>query len=121
MADTRLATVLIGAAIGGAGFSAFLIGYTTLLQRSTGADLQGRVFTAAEATAGVPYCLTLALAVLGIGLVDYRYLLVGSMLLMALAGAYLSRGDAVASPRTRSSSGSPRRRRAPARRPAPAP
>lgn len=118
MAEPRLAPVLIGAAVGGAGFSAFLIGYTTLLQRSTGADLQGRVFTAAEAAAGVPYCLTLALGVVGVGLVDYRLLLMASMLLMALAGAYLSRG---AAPRTRSSSGAPRRRRAPARRPAPAP
>ena len=92
MIDPHLAPVLVGACIGGAGFTAFLIGYTTLLQRSTGAELQGRVFTAAEATAGIPYCLTLGLAVVGIGLVDYRLLLVGSMLLMAVAGAYLSRG-----------------------------
>ncbi|MEA2399140.1 MAG: hypothetical protein QOK25_2696 [Thermoleophilaceae bacterium] len=91
MVDAQLTTVLVGACLGGAGFSAFLIGYTTLLQRSTGSELQGRVFTAAEATAGVPYCLTLGLAVVGIGLVDYRTLLVGSMLLMALAGTYLSR------------------------------
>jgi hypothetical protein len=96
MVDSRLTTVLIGAAIGGAGFSAFLIGYTTLLQRSTGAELQGRVFTAAEAAAGVPYCATLGLAVVGIGLVDYRILLVASMLLLAVAGAYLSRGPVIA-------------------------
>jgi hypothetical protein len=92
MVDPHLATVLVGAALGGAGFAAFLIGYTTLLQRSTGTELQGRVFTAAEAAAGVPYCAALGFAVVGIGLVDYRVLLVGSMLLMALAGLYLGRG-----------------------------
>ena len=75
--------MLVGSAVGGAGFAAFLIGYTTLLQRSTGAELQGRVFTAAEAAAGIPYTLTLALAVVGIGLVDYRLLLVGSMVVLA--------------------------------------
>jgi MFS family permease len=92
MATPDLATVLIGSCLGGAGFAAFLIGYTTLLQRSTATELQGRVFTAAEATAGVPYTMMLGLAVLGIGLVDYRVMLTGGMLVLALAGAYLSRG-----------------------------
>jgi MFS transporter len=96
MASPDLALVLVGSAIGGAGFSAFLIGYTTLLQRSTATELQGRVFTAAEATAGVPYTAMLALAVLGIGLVDYQVLLAAGMLVLALAGAYLGRGAATA-------------------------
>jgi hypothetical protein len=92
MADPNLVTVLLGSALCGAGFSAFLIGYTTLLQRSTTTELQGRVFTAAEATAGVPYTAMLGLTVLGIGLVDYRVLLMAGMLVLALAGAYLARG-----------------------------
>jgi hypothetical protein len=99
MASPDLALVLIGSAIGGAGFSAFLIGYTTLLQRATATELQGRVFTAAEATAGVPYTAMLALAVLGIGLVDYRVILAGGMLVLALAGTYLGRGGAPMAPR----------------------
>jgi hypothetical protein len=96
MASPSLPWVLVGSTIGGAGFSAFLIGYTTLLQRSTATELQGRVFTAAEATAGIPYTTMLGLAVLGIGLVDYRLLLVAGMLVLALAGAYLGRGAAIA-------------------------
>jgi hypothetical protein len=92
MADQNLVTVLVGSAVGGAGFSAFLVGYTTLLQRSTTTELQGRVFTAAEATAGVPYTAMLGLAVLGIGLVDYRVLLTVGMFVLAFAGAYLARG-----------------------------
>src|SRR5436309_15376058 len=92
MADPVFACVLVGSAIGGAGFSAFLIGYTTLLQRSTTTELQGRVFTAAEATAGVPYTTMLGLAVLGVGLVDYRVMLTAGMLVLAAAGAYLGRG-----------------------------
>ena len=98
MAEPSLPVVLAGSAIGGAGFSAFLIGYTTLLQRSTATELQGRVFTAAEAAAGVPYTTMIALAVLGIGLVDYRVLLTAGMLVLGLAGAYLSRGAPVATP-----------------------
>lgn len=94
MASPHMAAVLIGSAIGGAGFSAFLIGYSTLLQRATSRELQGRVFTAAEATAGVPYTVMLGLAVLGIGLVDYRVILTASMLVLAVAGAYLGRGPA---------------------------
>jgi hypothetical protein len=94
MAEPTLPVVLAGSAIGGAGFSAFLIGYTTVLQRATGSELQGRVFTAAEAAAGVPYTTMIGLGVLGIGLVDYRVLLAGGMLVLALAGAYLSRGAA---------------------------
>ena len=96
MAEPSLALVLIASAIGGAGFSGFLIGYTTLLQRSTATELQGRVFTAAEATAGVPYTAMLGLAVLGVGLVDYRLILAAGMLVLALAGAYLGRGAAIA-------------------------
>src|ERR687886_2886106 len=96
MAEPSLALVLAGSCVGGAGFSAFLIGYSTLLQRATATELQGRVFTAAEAAAGVPYTTMIGLAVLGIGLVDYRVLLAVGMLVLAIAGAYLSRGAPVA-------------------------
>jgi len=92
MTEPALGPVLVGSCTGGAGFSAFLIGYTTLLQRSTATELQGRVFTAAEATAGIPYTAMLGLAVLGIGLVDYRVMLAAGMLVLAVAGAYLVRG-----------------------------
>jgi hypothetical protein len=98
MAEPTLSVVLVGSAIGGAGFSAFLIGYTTVLQRSTATELQGRVFTAAEAAAGVPYTTMIGLTALGIGLVDYRVLLTIGMLVLALAGAYLSRGAPLAAP-----------------------
>ena len=98
MANPTMTSVLLGSTLGGAGFSAFLIGYTTLLQRSTATELQGRVFTAAEATAGIPYTGMLGLAVLGIGFVDYRLILVAGMLILALAGAYLGRGERVPAP-----------------------
>jgi hypothetical protein len=98
MAEPTLGVVLAGSAIGGAGFSAFLIGYTTVLQRATATELQGRVFTAAEAAAGVPYTTMIGLGVLGIGFVDYRLLLAAGMVVLALAGAYLSHGAAVPAP-----------------------
>lgn len=92
MAVPSLGPVLVGGVITGAGLSAFMVGYTTLLQRSTATELQGRVFTAAEAAAGIPYCGGLALAALAVGLVDYRLLMLGGMVLLTAAGAYLARG-----------------------------
>ena len=92
MAIPSVTPVLIGASIAGCGFAGFMIGYSTLLQRSTATALQGRVFTAAEATAGIPYCGMLALAIAGVGLVDYRLLMLASMVLLTGAGAYLARG-----------------------------
>ena len=92
MAIPELTPVFVGAAIGGAGFSVFMVGYTTLLQRSTATELQGRVFTAAEAAAGLPYCGTIALAVVGVGLVDYRLMMLAGMVVLAVAGAYLASG-----------------------------
>lgn len=96
MAVPHMTPVLVGAAMAGGGFSAFMVGYTTLLQRSTATQLQGRVFTAAEAAAALPYCGTLALAVLGVGLVDYRLLMVAGGVVLAFAGAYLARGPETA-------------------------
>jgi hypothetical protein len=92
MALPSLTLILAGAAVGGAGFSVFMVGYTTLLQRSTATELQGRVFTAAEAAAGLPYCGALAITVLAIGLVDYRVLMLAGMVVLTAAGAYLARG-----------------------------
>jgi MFS family permease len=92
MAFQSLTPILAGAAIGGAGFAAFMVAYTTLLQRSTATELQGRVFTAAEAVAGVPYCGALAITVGAIGLVDYRLLMLGGMVVLTAAGAYLAHG-----------------------------
>ncbi|HEX8745538.1 MAG TPA: MFS transporter [Thermoleophilaceae bacterium] len=96
MAVPQLAPVLLGAALAGGGFSAFMVGYTTLLQRSAATELQGRVFTAAEAAAALPYCGTLALAVLGVGLVDYRLLMLAGTVLLTVAGALLARGPETA-------------------------
>jgi hypothetical protein len=90
MTEPTANAVLAGAAVGGAGFSVFMVGYVTLLQRSTASALQGRVFTAAEAAAGIPYCATLALSVAGIGLVDYRLLLAASTLVLVIAAAYVA-------------------------------
>ena len=92
MAWPSLTPILVGSAIGGAGFSVYMVGHTTLLQRSTATELQGRVFTAAEAAAALPYCGTLALTVVAIGLVDYRLLMLAGMVVLTGAGLYLARG-----------------------------
>lgn len=96
LAAPSLTAVLAGAAIGGAGFAIFMVAYTTLLQRSTATELQGRVFTAAEAAAGLPYCGALALTVVAIGLVDYRLLMLAGMVVLAAAAGYLARGPETA-------------------------
>ncbi|MEA2474355.1 MAG: hypothetical protein QOE06_2270 [Thermoleophilaceae bacterium] len=96
MAVPDVTPVLIGAAIAGGGFSTFMIGYTTLLQRATASELQGRVFGAAEAAAGLPYLGALAAAVLGVGLVDYRLLMLAGTVVLAAAGARLASGPETA-------------------------
>jgi hypothetical protein len=92
MAIPSVTPVLLGAVVTGGGFSTFMIGYTTLLQRSTASELQGRVFGAAEAAAGLPYCGALLIAVVGVGLVDYRLLMLAGTVLLAGAGLRLASG-----------------------------
>jgi Na+/melibiose symporter-like transporter len=89
-----LGPVIVGFAIAGAGLSWAVVAFGTAVQLRTPADLQGRVYSAADTLVGTPQTLSIALGAVLITVVDYR-LLIGFMgvvtgacgIFMALAGA----------------------------------
>lgn len=97
-----LLPVLAGFAVAGAGLSWAVVAFGTAIQLRTPADLQGRVYSAADMILGTPQTLSIALGAALITVVDYRILIVamgvvagGCGVFMAVAGAA---DDAVAEP-----------------------
>ena len=84
-----LPVVLGGLALFGIGTPWVLVALFTLLQRSTPAALQGRVYSAVEVLVGVPQMVSIAAGALLVTLVDYRLLLLGEAAVVAAAGAWL--------------------------------
>ena len=70
-----LPVVLAGLVLFGIGVPWVLVALFTLLQRSTPAALQGRVYSAVEVLVGVPQMVSIAAGALLVTLVDYRLLL----------------------------------------------
>ena len=81
--------VLPGVILFGLSLPWVIVGLTTLLQRSTPADLQGRVYAAADAVITLPQTISIAVGAAMIGIVGYRVLLGAMAASNALAGAYL--------------------------------
>src|SRR4051794_5769926 len=75
MADSLLPIVLAGKMLFGLGLPWIVIGLATLLQRSTPAPLQGRVYAASEFALGAPQTVSIALGAALVALVDYRLVL----------------------------------------------
>ena len=71
-----LAPVLVGFAVGGAGLSWAVVSFGTAIQLRTPADLQGRVYSAADMVLGTPQTLSIALGAALITIVDYRFMIV---------------------------------------------
>ncbi len=97
-----LVPVIVGFAVAGAGLSWAVVAFGTAIQLRTPADLQGRVYSAADMILGTPQTLSIALGAALITVVDYRILIVamgvvagGCGVFMAVAGAA---DDAVAEP-----------------------
>ena len=65
----------------------------TLLQRRTTGELQGRVFSAAEAIITVPYTLSMGLGAALIAVISFRWIYAANAVGMILAGAWLARGS----------------------------
>jgi MFS family permease len=84
-----LAVVLAGLILFGIGVPWVLVALFTLLQRSTPAPLQGRVYSAVEVLVGVPQMVSIAAGALLVTLVDYRLLLLLEAAVVAAAGAWL--------------------------------
>ncbi|MBV9944669.1 MAG: MFS transporter [Solirubrobacterales bacterium] len=81
--------VLAGLVVFGFSLPWVLVGLTTLVQRSTPPELQGRVYAAADAVITVPQTISIALGAALIGIIGYRALLAAMAASNALAGAYL--------------------------------
>ncbi|MDP9235194.1 MAG: MFS transporter [Actinomycetota bacterium] len=79
-----LIPALSGALLVGVGLSWLLVGYVTLLQRRTPAQLQGRVFSAAEALLAAPQTLSIGLGAALVTFLGFRviYGVNGAVLLM---------------------------------------
>jgi MFS family permease len=84
-----LLVVLAGLVLFGIGVPVVLVALFTLLQRSTPAPLQGRVYSAVEVLVGVPQMVSIAAGALLVTLVDYRLLLLVEAAVVAGAGAWL--------------------------------
>jgi MFS family permease len=84
-----LPVVLAGLILFGIGVPWVLVALFTLLQRSTPAALQGRVYSAVEVLVGVPQMVSIAAGAALVTLVDYRLLLLAEAAVVAAAGAWL--------------------------------
>jgi MFS family permease len=84
-----LAVVVAGLILFGIGVPWVLVALFTLLQRSTPAALQGRVYSAVEVLVGVPQMVSIAAGAALVTLVDYRLLLLAEATVVAAAGAWL--------------------------------
>jgi MFS family permease len=83
------APVLAGVIVFGFSMPWVIVGLTTLVQRLTPPELQGRVYAAADALITTPQTISIALGAALIGMVGYRGLLGGMAASNAIAGAYL--------------------------------
>jgi MFS family permease len=84
-----LPVVVSGLILFGIGVPWVLVALFTLLQRSTPAALQGRVYSAVEVLVGVPQMVSIAAGAALVTLVDYRLLLLAEATMVAVAGAWL--------------------------------
>ena len=84
-----LPVVLAGLVLFGIGVPWVLVALFTLLQRSTPAPLQGRVYSAVEVLVGVPQLVSIAAGAMLVSVIDYRVLLGLEAAVVAAAGVWL--------------------------------
>jgi hypothetical protein len=89
--STHLSVVLIGNVVLGFGLPLQAVAFTTLVQRRTPGLLMGRVSAAVDVLVGGPLLLSIALGASLIGIVDYRLLVVVSVVVMTTSGLSLFR------------------------------
>ncbi len=86
----NVAAVGIGIAIAGAGLSFAVVGFGTAIQIRTPAELQGRVYSAADTIVGTPQIVSIALGAAILSVVDYRVSIATMAVVTALCGGYLA-------------------------------
>jgi MFS family permease len=85
-----LAPVIAGFTIAGAGLSWAVVAFGTAIQLRTPADLQGRVYSAADTLVGTPQTVSLALGALLITVVDYRVMIGFMGVVTAACGVFMT-------------------------------
>ncbi|MER7439631.1 MFS transporter [Micromonospora avicenniae] len=93
-----LGVVLLGRVSTGAGLTVMVIALLTLLQRTTPADVQGRVYAGFEVTTSVPQTVSIGVGAYLIGMLDYRVLLLTQAAVVVLAALLLVRADRLTEP-----------------------
>ncbi|HET6867064.1 MAG TPA: MFS transporter [Solirubrobacteraceae bacterium] len=86
-----LASVVPGVLLFGVTLPWVIVGLTTLVQRMTPSELQGRVYAAADAVITTPQTISIAAGAALIGIAGYQVLLAAMAGCSALAGSYLAR------------------------------
>jgi MFS family permease len=84
-----LGLVIAGMILFGLSLPWVLVGITTLIQRQTPGELQGRVYAAAETMISTPQTISIAVGAALIGAIGYRAMLVAMGVGMAAAAVYL--------------------------------
>jgi len=84
-----MASVMAGVVVFGFGLTVLLVGYMTLLQRRTSNELQGRVFSAAEAVYAAPYTLSLALGAALVTVIGFKVMYAANAVVLGFMGALM--------------------------------
>jgi MFS family permease len=79
----------VSAAVVGFGIPLALVGFNTLLQRVTPADVMGRVAAASEAVISTPQALSILAGAVLVSVIDFRLLFAFMAVVMAIAASYL--------------------------------
>jgi MFS family permease len=87
--SAMLPVVMLGLISFGVSLPWLVVGFTTLVQRVTPAELQGRVYAAADALVTTPQTISIAVGAALIGVAGYRALLVVMAVVIAASGSYL--------------------------------
>lgn len=85
-----LASVIAGVLLCGLSLPWVIVGLTTLVQRTTPSELQGRVYAAADALITTPQTISIVAGAALIGIAGYQVLLAAWAGCSALAGGYLA-------------------------------
>jgi MFS family permease len=89
LAVPNVAVVLLGVAVAGLGISWIVVGFYTSIQRRTPADIQGRVYSAADMVVSAPQTVSIALGAALSTVLDFRVLVAIMAGVSAVCGAYL--------------------------------
>jgi predicted MFS family arabinose efflux permease len=85
----HLILAFVSAIVAGLAIPLTLVGFNTLMQRTTDGPVLGRVAAASEAVIGGPQALSIVVGAALIAVVDYRLLFAAMAAVMVLAGVYL--------------------------------